>query len=359
MNQNIIYQNLPDLIAKAVAHYWTTRTVQSKKQEQSGRADQGLRSAVTSGAQMDGFIDLFTELVTSIGISNRFIFRKKAIELPGFSPLDINLEFLHSKGWSINTDRVRFHTEMKMELPQEHPMAQILGILKPHLLLRKIDKEEDYFISIQVMIDGNIQILCNDSDKASEYLRGVFLGFPPSFKEPEDISQGSQWSDDETTFAMFCGMLHGAYGWDPSHDLPPFLEESIHEAQKSLEIGNYKSCVVMCRRGIEALLKFAYKRLLRQEPLDKNKRTLMLNELIKGFKGKGKIPDHLLYVADSLRLLGNVPGAHAAEIKDYQFTRYDAEFAIASMLYFGEQYFTKIDSEVTSYFTVSIDLSEQ
>ena len=43
------------------------------------------------------------------------------------------------------------------------------------------------------------------------------------------------------------------------HDMPPFLEESIREARKSLEIGNYKSCVVMCRRGLEALLKYAYK----------------------------------------------------------------------------------------------------
>lgn len=279
--------------------------------------------------------------------------------IPDFSPLDINLKFLHSNGWSINTDRIRFHTEIKMEVPEQHPMAQILGNLKPHLLIRKIDKEKDYFISIQVMIDGSIQILSNDSDKASGYLRGVFLGLPPSFKESEDISQESRWSDDETIFAMFCGMLHGAYGWDPSHDLPPFLEESIQEAQKSLEIGNYKSCVVMCRRGIEALLKFAYKRLLGQEPLGKNNKPLMLNDLIKGFRGKGNIPDHLLRVADSLRLLGNVPGAHAAKIKDYQFTKYDAEFAIASLLYFVEQYFTKIDTEVTSYYTVSIDLTDE
>lgn len=278
--------------------------------------------------------------------------------IPDFSPLDINLEFLHSKGWSINTDRIRFHTEIKMEVPEKHPMAQILANLKPHLLLRKIDKEEDYFISIQVMLDGGIKILSNDSDKAAEYFRGVFLAFPPSFKESKDISQESQWSDDETTFAMFCGMLHGAYGWDPSHDLPPFLKESIEEAQKSLEIGNYKSCVVMCRRGIEALLKFAFKRLLGKEPLGKNNRPLMLNDLIRGFKGKGHVPDHLLHVADSLRLLGNVPGAHASEIKDYHFTRYDAEFAISSLLYFVEQYFTKIDTEVTSYYTVSIDLAE-
>ena len=33
---------------------------------------------------MDGFIDLFTELITQVGISVDNIFRKKAVELPGF-----------------------------------------------------------------------------------------------------------------------------------------------------------------------------------------------------------------------------------------------------------------------------------
>jgi len=84
MNQNDILKNLNDYTAKAVAHYWGTRSAQRKKQEQGGKADQGLRSAVTGGAQMDGFIDFFTELITQTGISNRHIFRKKAVELPGF-----------------------------------------------------------------------------------------------------------------------------------------------------------------------------------------------------------------------------------------------------------------------------------
>ncbi|MGD0919863.1 MAG: PaeR7I family type II restriction endonuclease [Thermodesulfobacteriota bacterium] len=70
--------------AKAVAHYWQTRGAQRKRQEASGKADQGLRSAVTGGAQMDGFIDLFTDLVTQAGIPDGCIFRKKAVELPGF-----------------------------------------------------------------------------------------------------------------------------------------------------------------------------------------------------------------------------------------------------------------------------------
>src|SRR5512137_1585270 len=84
MDQKEILQNLPSRTAKAVAHYWRTRTDQRKKQEQSGKADQGLRSAVTGGAQMDGFIDLFTELIVHAGIPPRAIFRKKAVELPGY-----------------------------------------------------------------------------------------------------------------------------------------------------------------------------------------------------------------------------------------------------------------------------------
>ena len=92
-------KNLSERTAKAVAHYWQTRTAQRKKQEQTGKADQGLRSAVTGGAQMDGFIDLFTELITQAGISPQYVFRKKAVELPGF--------FRPTKEWDILVVRDR------------------------------------------------------------------------------------------------------------------------------------------------------------------------------------------------------------------------------------------------------------
>jgi hypothetical protein len=82
MDQSI--QDLDERIRQAVAHYWQTRSTQRHKQEKGGRADQGLRSAVTGGAQMDGFIDLFTELIRSAGMSEQCIFRKKVVELPGF-----------------------------------------------------------------------------------------------------------------------------------------------------------------------------------------------------------------------------------------------------------------------------------
>lgn len=71
-------------VQQSVAHYWQTRASQRSRQQKSGKADQGLRSAVTGGAQMDGFVNLFTDLIADAGIPRGFIFRKRAVELPGF-----------------------------------------------------------------------------------------------------------------------------------------------------------------------------------------------------------------------------------------------------------------------------------
>ncbi len=84
MNQTEMLKNLHVQTGEAVAYYWQTRSAQRRKQEQNGNVDQGLRSAVTGGAQMDGFVDLFAEFITQTGISPRHIFRKKAVELPGY-----------------------------------------------------------------------------------------------------------------------------------------------------------------------------------------------------------------------------------------------------------------------------------
>lgn len=77
-------QELSARTRQAVAHYWQTRTSQRRRQQATGKADQGLRSAVTGGAQMDGFVSLFTDLIADAGIPREFIFRKRAVELPGF-----------------------------------------------------------------------------------------------------------------------------------------------------------------------------------------------------------------------------------------------------------------------------------
>jgi hypothetical protein len=84
MEQNQFSQELTKNIQGAIAHYWQMRSAQPKKQEKSGKEGQGLRGAVTGGAQMDGFIDIFTVLITWAGIREQCIFRKKAVELPGF-----------------------------------------------------------------------------------------------------------------------------------------------------------------------------------------------------------------------------------------------------------------------------------
>jgi hypothetical protein len=67
----------------------------------------------------------------------------------------------------------------------------------------------------------------------------------------------------------------------------------------------------------------------------------------------------LLHVADSIRVLGNVPGAHATDIANYHFSRSDAEFALYATIHFLDQYFSKIDQEVTEYYTLTIDLDDQ
>ncbi|HXS69112.1 MAG TPA: PaeR7I family type II restriction endonuclease [Candidatus Polarisedimenticolia bacterium] len=69
---------------EAVRFYWQTRTKQSQKQRESGGSDQGLRSAVTGGAQMDGFIELLTKLVIEAGIDRSHIYYKNSLELPGY-----------------------------------------------------------------------------------------------------------------------------------------------------------------------------------------------------------------------------------------------------------------------------------
>jgi hypothetical protein len=99
MEQNRILQELTERTRRAVAHYWQTRSAQRRKQEEGGKADQGLRSAVTGGAQMDGFIDVFTETVSLAGIPERYVFRKKAVELPGF--------FRPTKEWDLLVVRDR------------------------------------------------------------------------------------------------------------------------------------------------------------------------------------------------------------------------------------------------------------
>ena len=79
-----VTDDLESYISNAVSRYWQSRKLQKEKQTHRGVSDTGLRSAVTGGAQMDGFIDLFTKIIVEAGMSERFVFKKRMLELPGF-----------------------------------------------------------------------------------------------------------------------------------------------------------------------------------------------------------------------------------------------------------------------------------
>lgn len=84
MKQKDILRDLTGRVGSAVTHYWTTRAGQRDKQKEAGQRDQGLRGAVTGGAQMDGFVDLFADIIVAAGIPGACVYRRKSVELPGF-----------------------------------------------------------------------------------------------------------------------------------------------------------------------------------------------------------------------------------------------------------------------------------
>ncbi len=83
MLQSLI-DTLPDQVSQAVTAYWDLRGQQIEKQKSRGKSDQGARSATTGGSQMNGFIQLFTYLLTASGIETKYIYHQTALELPGY-----------------------------------------------------------------------------------------------------------------------------------------------------------------------------------------------------------------------------------------------------------------------------------
>src|ERR1043166_2491631 len=84
MASKSLLAKLPEYTREAVRFYWETRNKQSLKQREAGGADQGFRSAVTGGAQMNGFIELLTKLVIEAGIHRSHIYYEQSLELPGY-----------------------------------------------------------------------------------------------------------------------------------------------------------------------------------------------------------------------------------------------------------------------------------
>jgi hypothetical protein len=78
-------QEIEARLRKAVKRFWNTRETQAQKQgSSSGGKDAGARSAVTGGAQMNGFIDLVRELLCENGLPRASVYCEKCVELPGW-----------------------------------------------------------------------------------------------------------------------------------------------------------------------------------------------------------------------------------------------------------------------------------
>jgi len=77
-------KKLDKRVRKAIRHFWATRTAQAAKQQLGGKVDQGLRGAVTGGAQMNGFTQLLVEVACQVGVKDLLIASDRKLELPGF-----------------------------------------------------------------------------------------------------------------------------------------------------------------------------------------------------------------------------------------------------------------------------------
>lgn len=72
-------------VREAVRQFWNTRSEQAVKQGSvSGTKDAGARSAVTGGAQMQGFVGLIRDLLCEVGLDQTQVHCSKALELPGW-----------------------------------------------------------------------------------------------------------------------------------------------------------------------------------------------------------------------------------------------------------------------------------
>ncbi len=76
---------LNELVEKAVRHFWDIREKQGKNQGNSSEKDRGARASVTGGKQLDGFIQLLTELCKDAGVPQDAVkIGTKEVVLPGF-----------------------------------------------------------------------------------------------------------------------------------------------------------------------------------------------------------------------------------------------------------------------------------
>ena len=93
----------------------------------------------------------------------------------------------------------------------------------------------------------------------------------------------------------------------------------------------------MCRRALQALMEVAYEKFFSAEP----GQGFDLNGIIRKFENATPllVPRHWLNIADAVRNIGNVPGAHPRAIPGYRFSKSDAFLAYNNTAAFVSAYF--------------------
>jgi hypothetical protein len=77
--------NFSERARSAVTSFWQSRLSAHQKQIDGGRIDQGERSAVTAGKNMDGFVSLIKAIILENGLTDAEVFvRSNLVILPGF-----------------------------------------------------------------------------------------------------------------------------------------------------------------------------------------------------------------------------------------------------------------------------------
>ena len=85
INKVSLNRQMKTRLRAAVKQFWNTRETQAQKQGAiTGSKDAGARSAVTGGAQMNGFVNLVRDLLCENGLPKPHVYCEKYIEIPGW-----------------------------------------------------------------------------------------------------------------------------------------------------------------------------------------------------------------------------------------------------------------------------------
>lgn len=80
----VLPHDLNERLYNAACIFWNTRAMQFNRQQGSTIHDQGNRSAVTGGKQLDGFVNLTYDILVYNGVPKDSIFIDSYLELPGY-----------------------------------------------------------------------------------------------------------------------------------------------------------------------------------------------------------------------------------------------------------------------------------